>query len=71
MNEATALIGATATLMVGVTGLIKIVRLWRQAQRNERVEELEARNASLERLLDDCGEAIRAYERDRWRWREG
>jgi hypothetical protein len=70
MNEATALIGAAATLLAGITGLLKVVRLWRAAQTG-RAERAEAAAASLRRLLDDCGAAIRAYERDRWRWREG
>lgn len=77
MNDAAAVIGALATLVAGVTGLLKVVRLWqtaqakdfearKQAYESDAVQKLEYELATTKRLLHVCEEGIELYQESRF-----
>ena len=77
MSDAAALIGALATLVAGVTGLLKVIQLWRVAQGKEqeariaalesqRNQELEFELSTTKRLLHVCEEGIELYQESRF-----
>ncbi|HLA65192.1 MAG TPA: hypothetical protein VK600_01270 [Candidatus Saccharimonadales bacterium] len=67
MSDVAGVIGALATLTAGVTGLLKVIELWRHAQSNypresKRNQQLQRELAMKQRALDICYETNDAFK---------